>query len=262
MKPQQNIIKRLRTADMLLLLVIAGGVYARMSTIPEPWVRGHNAWGGAVYGGIARNYIKFGYGETMLGPVANSGVTTPDKFEFYYHHPPLLIWLLSLNYRILGIHEWSARALPLFFSLLSMGVLYAFVRRHFAPAVARTALIFFAVMPIETFYGMHVEVYGPLAGFFSILTVTSYLNLLQTHSKKDFALCVTGILLGCMTSWFACLAVLPILIHHHWACVRQDKSEFWQLWSLAAASKSQCDTRICWNTWKPGAGTAATTALF
>ena len=116
---------------LVLLAVVAASVYLRTYRLFDPWVGVHTGWGGAVYGQIARNYVKFGYRETRLGPVANGGVVSPGKFEFYYHYPPLQVLLTSAGYLVFGNHEWSARVVPLAFSLLSMGLLYGFARRHF-----------------------------------------------------------------------------------------------------------------------------------
>ena len=42
--------------------------------------------------------------------------------------PPLTLYTLALSFRALGVREWSARLPNVFFSLLSVAVLYALAR--------------------------------------------------------------------------------------------------------------------------------------
>ena len=200
---------------VLVLLVFTAACYLRMQSFLQPWIGGHNAWGGAMYGNIARNYLIYGYGTTLLGPVANTGPVTPAEFEFYYHYPPLQVLLVSLSYQVFGVHEWSARLVSLLFSLLSMGVVYAFARRAFAAPAAPLALLFLAVMPIENFYGAHVDVYGSQAVFFTLLAVYGYYRWLGSGNPADLALCIAGVTLGCLTAWFTYFAIPLMLAHYH-----------------------------------------------
>lgn len=168
-----------------------------------------------MYGNIARNFVKYGYWGTRLGPVVNSGDVSAGEFEFYYHYPPLLVWLVSLSYRVFGVYEWSARLVPLLFSLASMGLVFIFARYTISENVALLALLFSTVMPVESYYGAHVDVYGSIAVFFSLLALYGYSRWLGSHLLRDLALCNLGVVLGCMTSWYTYFLV-PLIVAHYY----------------------------------------------
>ncbi len=168
-----------------------------------------------MYGNIARNFVKYGYRETQFGPVANSGYVPAREFKFYYHYPPLLVWLVSVSYLIFGVHEWSARVVPLLFSLSLMALIFIFARRAFSQDVALLALLFSAIMPIENYYGAHVDVYGSLSVFFSLLALYGYVRWLDHHRTHHLALCTLGIILGSMTAWYTYFLVPLILAHYY-----------------------------------------------
>ncbi|MBN8733175.1 MAG: glycosyltransferase family 39 protein [Acidobacteria bacterium] len=212
---------------------VLAGVAARFHRFHDPWQGGHNGWGGAVYGLIAHNYVTHGFAATRLGPVANGGMVPPERFEYYYHHPPLQVWLLSLSYRIFGGGESSARAVPLAFSLASLLLVFLIARRWFGPSVAVLATVIFAVMPAGTYYGAHVEPYGSQALFFSLAAVYAYLAWLGSQARRDLMLCLAGVALGCLTSWYGYFLIPPLLLH---LAVTRGPRAALRLWLLPLAA--------------------------
>ena len=61
----------------VVLMLLGAGV--RTYGIKDPWVQGHIGWSGYRSGTIARNYVRFGYADTRLGAVRNTGPMHPDK---------------------------------------------------------------------------------------------------------------------------------------------------------------------------------------
>ncbi len=225
-----------RTRFLVIILIFIVAACLRSQDLRKPWVGHHKAWGGATYGNIARNFIKYGYAKTKFGPVANTGEVPVEKFEFYYHYPPLLLWLVALSYHLFGVHEWSARLVPLLFSLALMGLLYIFALRLFSSRVALWTLIVSAIMPIQNYYGTHVDVYGSVAVFFTLLALYGYARWLETHRSLDLALCNLGIILGCMTAWYTYFLVPLIIVHYYFSCFRPGKSREYRLLSIAASA--------------------------
>lgn len=169
-----------------------------------------------MYGNIGRNYLKYGYLATQLGPVSSLGSVTPSEFEYYYHYPPLLYWLVSLSFKCFGVAEWSARLVPLAFSVATLILIYLIGARLFDRRVALLATAFAAIMPMEAYYGAHLDVYGPVAVAFSLLGFYGYIRWLRSRRTKDLSLCVAGVVFGCMTSWFTYFLIPLILAHHFW----------------------------------------------
>ena len=213
-----------RFLSSALALIILVGVFLRSQDILTPWTGVHNAWGGAVLGNIARNYLKYGYTETKLGQVSNTGLAEPAEFEFYLHYPPLSVLLTSVSFHLFGVHEWSARLVPWIFSVLILGLTYLVARRLYGQRVALLAAAMCAALPMEIYYGTHLDYYGSIAVFFSLLAVYGYIRWLDTRRRWDFALCLAGVALGAMTAWFTYFVVPFILVHFYWFHRRPGKS--------------------------------------
>jgi 4-amino-4-deoxy-L-arabinose transferase-like glycosyltransferase len=202
-----------------VVVVVLAGLALRIPTFTDGWNGVHNAWGGAFYSTIARNFLRYGFGATHFAPVTNTGVVDPSHFEIYYHHPVLTMWLTSVSFRIFGVQEWSARLAPLLFSLATMGLVVVMAREVFGRATALLALFFLAVVPVDVYYATHLDPYGSMAIFFTALTVEAYRRWSLTGRERHYALCAAAIVLGCMTSWFTYL-VLPAIVAHGWLAQR------------------------------------------
>ena len=215
--------------------ILLAGVALRVQTFTRPWTGVHNAWGGAFYGNVARNLVRYGFVATAGGPVVNSGVVDPSQFEIYYHHPVLSVWFTAASFQLFGIHEWSARLAPLVFSVLTMGLVLVFARSVFGDATALIATLFMAVLPVDAYYATHLDPYSSMAIFFTALAVDAYRRWLLSSRDRHFALCVTAIMLGCLTAWYTYLVIPPIFAHF-WLLHRGPKSRaMWiRVWSLPA----------------------------
>ena len=227
---------RNRLRNGAIILIVAAGALLRSRDLLRPWVGVHNGWAGAVYGNIARNFVKYGYWATELGPVSSSGRVAQEQFEYYYHYPPLLVWLVSASFQVFGVHEWSARLVPWVFSVALMALIYFFARRFYTERVALLALIFSAIVPIEAYYGAHVDVYGTIVVFFTTLALYGYARWLESSRTRDLALCLAGVVLGCMTAWYTFFLVPLIIVHHRWVNAHRDKSRDRQVWLTAGSA--------------------------
>jgi hypothetical protein len=159
----------------LLLLVILGAAAAQGRGLGASWSHGdHNGWGGAFYSNIARNYVRYGYLETRLAPVINTGETLPEDRRYYLTHPPLIGLAVSVAFHLFGEHEWSARLVPLAFSLASILLMYRVGLRMASRGTGLAAAAIYAFLPAEIVYGAHVDPQGPPVAFFSLLLLLAY----------------------------------------------------------------------------------------
>lgn len=188
-----------------------------MHDFTAPWIGHHTAWGGAMYGNIARNFLVYGYSATAFGPVANFGLVDPASFDYYYHYPPLLVWLVSLSFHLFGVSEWSARLVPLLFSLIAVPLTFDLGRRLTGDSrVAILAALLMAAMPAGAYYGTHVDVYGAPAVTLTLLAFWGYVRWIQLRSRGALFLMCAGLVLGCMTAWYTYFAALLLLVHNLW----------------------------------------------
>lgn len=200
-----------------LLLAIALAAVLRLGDFTAPWIADQTAWSGALYGNIARNFLVYGYVGTGFGPVGNFGLVDPAQFDYYYHYPPLLVWLVSLSFHLFGVSEWSARLVPLSFSLIAVPLTFDLGRRLTGDVrVATLAAFLIAAMPACAWYGTHVDVYGAPAVTLTLLAFWGYIRWLESRSTGSLFLMCSGVLLGCMTAWYTYFAALLILVHNWW----------------------------------------------
>ena len=197
----------------LVAAVFLAALALRVPTFLEPWVGSHNAWGGAFYGNVARNFVRYGYLQTEFAPVVSTGLVDPSQFEVYYHHPVLSMWLTGLSFHAFGIHEWSARLAPLVFGLLTIALVLAFARSAWGNGAALLSAAFLALLPVDAYYATHLDPYGSMALFFTVLAVDSYRRWVTTGASRWFTLCAISIVLGCLTSWFTYLVLPGIGLH-------------------------------------------------
>lgn len=67
--------------------------------------------------------------------------------EPYLDKPPLLYWLVGLNYRLLGVHEWSARLVPALAAHGCILLIYAFGRRMLGERAAFWGALLLSLAP-------------------------------------------------------------------------------------------------------------------
>ena len=211
-------------------LVFVFGIVLRMQTFTELWTGVHNSWGGAFYGNIARNFLRYGYWTTAFAPIVNSGIVDPSQFDIYYHHPPMTMWLTSVSFLAFGVHEWSARLVPLIFSLLTMALVFEFARSAYGKGAALCALVFMTVLPVEAYYATHVEPNSSVSIFFTALAVEGYRRWLNSGRDRDYGIMIIAIVIGCMTGWYTYLVIPPIFAHF-WLIHRAVKSR--KMWTRA-----------------------------
>ena len=207
------------TCWLALLLIVGVGAALRTRTFTDPWNSGHGAWGGAFYGNVARNFLRYDAGSTALAPVVNSGIVDPSRFELYYHHPPLTMWLTAVSFRIFGVQEWAARLAPLVFALLTIVLVFRMAWAMFGRRTALWAAAFLAVLPLEAYYSTHLDPNSSMSIFFTTLAVEGYRRWRGSGRTRDYALCATALVLGCMTGWFTYL-ILPGIGAHFWFTAR------------------------------------------
>jgi 4-amino-4-deoxy-L-arabinose transferase-like glycosyltransferase len=209
-----------------VMLAFAVAIALRTPTFGLAWVGAHNAWGGAFYSTVARNFVRYGYCETGFAPVVSTGIVDPGQFEVYFHHPALSMWLTGLSFHVFGVHEWAARLLPLVFSLLTMALVFVMARATLGKGVALVAVALFAVLPVDAYYGTHLDPYGSMAIFLTTAAVEAYRRWIGSREPRHYALCAAAIVLGCLTSWYTYFIVPGILLHA-WFTQRERRRDLW-----------------------------------
>jgi hypothetical protein len=156
-----------------LLVQIAVGLYG----INQPVVWGHQGFHVAEHGLAARNLARHG---TWI-PTRHSDPTPPPDSSLSYHHPFLLHPYLAATQSLFGEAPWTARVIPLLFSLAAILGLFAFTRRVRGPTTAAIAALTFTLTPLNLVFANLLDhqiislafVLASLCGLHAMLTRAS-----------------------------------------------------------------------------------------
>jgi 4-amino-4-deoxy-L-arabinose transferase-like glycosyltransferase len=182
--------------NRVLLLILLLAALASSRGITDPWSHGdHNGWGGAFYSNIARNYLRYGYLETRFAPVVSTGRVPAEERRYYLTHPPGIGLAVSFSFALFGEHEWSARLVPLAFTLGSILLVFRLGEKIFSSRdVGLLAEALFALAPLGTLYGAHVDPQGSPVTFAALLLLLAYID-------RKPALGAAALLLGAAFDW-------------------------------------------------------------
>lgn len=196
-------IKKNKTI-LALILILFFAAWIRCYEITLPYCKIYEA---AIQENIARNHVVYGFGQTHF-----LSVYSVVNGENIYHlsHQPLLQILIAISYMVFGIHEWSARLVPIFFSLGSIILVYAIADRVWHRRTALFAALFAAFIPMSAYFGRIVN-FEPLVLFFVLLLSWAYLVWSDTNNNKYYILAIAAVLLGGLTDWPFFL-VLPFFL--------------------------------------------------
>jgi hypothetical protein len=173
---------------------------------------------------VARNYLKFGYLATKLGQVIDYGWAKPgSNFTYRIDHPPLLPLLISVSFRLFGIHEWSARLIPVLSSLLIPPLVFILARKWARKKTALLASFFLVLSPMYAYYS-RLPAQHILASSFSLLTFVFYYWWTATGKRSHYLGIYVSLVLGALSDWIAYFVVPAILLHYVIYEYRKSKS--------------------------------------
>jgi len=150
-------LSRRREVWLIILLALA----VRLVAINAPYTSTH--WIKQLQiAPIAKNFYEDGY--NILWPETDYSADRPGYIEIEFQ---LVTFLTALLYPIFGIHEWVGRAVTISFSIGSLILIYALLRRYLGDRPATFGLLFIAFTPSNWYYS-RVLMSEPLMLFFSI----------------------------------------------------------------------------------------------
>lgn len=191
-----------RRRELSLLLVVLGvALFLRLGDFREPWSQRGWQHMGATFAIMARNFVEQGYLTTRLAPATNPEPPADGSWDLFLHHPPTFPLLLSASFHALGVHEWSARLVPIVFSLLELLAVFWIARRLFGSVAGLAAAALGATLPATAFYGSHVCELGPVVMAGVALAFVCYLRYLERPGPGRFALLAVTLLFAVTNDW-------------------------------------------------------------
>ncbi len=128
--------------------------------------------------------------------------------EPYHHKPPLLFWLMHLDWFIFGVNELSVRFIPLLFSLGSVLLSYLIYKELWVDDKKGASLIgwVLAGTMMYAFYSS-LLMFDVMLGFWVLLGILGIVRVVNYGKKGDYFLIVVAV-------WFGILAKGPVVVAH------------------------------------------------
>lgn len=158
---------------LLLVLGVAAAVTAPM--LPAAFDGSAESWGGAYYSTAARNLLRYGVADVRLAMVVQVGPVVETPLA-YANHPPLVVWLVTAVFAVLGEGEIQARLVPWLLSIVAAGGMFGLLRRVGAPGAWAAGGALLAVgTPMWARYATMVDPQGsgPLAAMVLLALVAT-----------------------------------------------------------------------------------------
>lgn len=113
----------------------------------------------------------------------------------YSHKPPLLFWLLNLDWLLFGVNEGTLRFIPLIFSLLNITLMYRIALKLWQDEqVARYASLILASM-LSYLLWSSVIMFDVILTFWVLLAVLALISAAREHRFAWYLL--LGVAIGC-----------------------------------------------------------------
>ncbi|MEW6746880.1 MAG: glycosyltransferase family 39 protein [Planctomycetota bacterium] len=206
----------------LVVTILGGALALRLGDFTEPWTQQGWQHMGATFAIMARNYVEQGYLTTRLAPATNPEPPPDGRWDLFLHHPPFFPLALSLSFLVFGVHEWSARLVPILASLIELIAILAITRTLFGEREGLVAAALAAIVPATAFYGSHVCELGPVVMAFASSAFALHLRYLAQPSRPVFVgllACVAG---AATNDWPGVYMAGAIVLHLLWMRRRRE----------------------------------------
>jgi len=183
----------------VLAVLFVAALSPRLYHVRSPYMNfaDHNTANFSIF---ARNYLLHGYAGTGLGQVRNVGPADPGDLVVFAHHPPTIALLTSLSFRIAGVSEWSARALPLALSAATCPLIFLLGARLFGPWAALLAAGVFAFAPGAVYYGQMLD-HEAFVTFLGLLCLLAWVRHAETGARRWWLFCLALVAATALVDW-------------------------------------------------------------
>ncbi|HET7035999.1 MAG TPA: glycosyltransferase family 39 protein [Thermomicrobiaceae bacterium] len=164
------------------------------------WQLGASGWANAFYSAAAQAETH-SWSALFFGSFDSANFITVDK-------PPAALWLMALSARLFGVNPWSILAPEALCGVAAVGLLYATVRRWFAPAAALLAGAVLALTPVAA---LMFRFNNPDALLVLLLVAAAYALTRAVEDGRTRWLLLAGALigLGFLTKMLQAFLVVP-----------------------------------------------------
>jgi 4-amino-4-deoxy-L-arabinose transferase-like glycosyltransferase len=179
---------------LLALLVGTGFLYL--------WGVGRSGWANSFYSAAVQAGTK-SWKAFFFGSSDASNFITVDK-------PPASLWVMEISARIFGVNSWSILVPQALEGVATVGLLYAAVRRWFAPGAALLAGAALALTPVAT---LMFRFNNPDALLTLLMTGAAYATIRAVENGRSRWMVLAGALIGFgfITKMLQAIILMPVL---------------------------------------------------
>ena len=179
---------------LIALLVGTGFLYL--------WALDQSGWGNSFYSAAVQAGTK-SWKAFFFGSSDASNFITVDK-------PPASLWVMEISARIFGVNSWSILVPQALEGVATVGLVYACVRRWFAPGAAILAGAAMALTPVAT---LMFRFNNPDALLTLLLTGAAYATIRAIEHGRSRWMVLAGTLIGFgfITKMMQALILMPVL---------------------------------------------------
>ena len=179
---------------LITLLVGTGVLYL--------WGLGQSGWANSFYSAAVQAGTK-SWKAFFFGSSDASNFITVDK-------PPASLWVMELSARVFGVNSWSILVPQALEGVATVGLVYACVRRWFAPGAAILAGAVLALTPVAT---LMFRFNNPDALLTLLLIGSAYATIRAVEVGRTRWMVLAGALIGFgfVTKMMQALILMPVL---------------------------------------------------
>ncbi len=136
----------------------------------------------------------------------------------YDHKPPLLFWLINLDWHLFGIDQLSARFIPLLFALGSMVLIWQIYKLLWPKdALGIQSIMWIVAGGVAFSFYSTLFMFDIMLGFWVLLAIYGGLKAINEPSIKNFAIITIALTFGILAKSPVVVAhLLPIYLFAHY----------------------------------------------
>lgn len=172
--------------SLLLIFIILRIIYLFSPII------GAQSWRQADTAAMARNFFENGY--NILYPQIDWGGNSPGFVESEF---PIYQYIIALLYKIFGLHEFIGRLISIFFSIISIYLLYKIVLKLIDQKTALWSTFIYSILPLNIFYS-RVFMPEPLLILSILAGIYFFILWIESQRLLYFSLSLVFITTACL----------------------------------------------------------------
>ncbi len=177
------------TIILFLGLLVLSSLIIRLNYLDKE-LGGHHSWGERFYSKIGLNYLEKGY----LPYFAQI-----SEYGYYKNHPPLFSIIESVFISLFGTSIKALRLAPLMFSLINIILIFLIINKISRKEIAILVATIYAFLPMELYYGFHVDIQGSVLMTFILMSIYFYIK--WVNENRFFTFLLITLTLGMLIDW-------------------------------------------------------------